>query len=494
MLNIAMRTMMFVILASSAAATDKPLVQCSVPVDVEFIVTAGLRQPEFNEVTKPGQQHWSAYKCQMHVQEREDGAVEDLLFPSDVPLAYQQWGFSRQLLSVSNSTDDDNETESTTTSPPATITSTAATQSSTTANLTGNSTTNLTKAPVSAEIAGACRWKSWTAGLFSLSLSMSLPVALAAPGTFMVPSQPRKLTAQIDVVEVLMPCSAMSGPLRDLDGDGTVDCLMTKEQHEVAVSVPEVDGTWHIVTAHSVSSGSSPSEASPSQESITIDGGVLCTESSPTIQWDKEKLPLALTHVEAFTHDAKPCGSGEVCQATMWAFDLTYPASSCTPGIAAWAQPCSAKLLADGTLVLLRGPAVPLGSGARQPPLMINVADSADALPFANGLAAATGSRFEVLLLRKFEEVSIQELPIQWGRQLLSASNFSDDDNETDITTTQPPPATTSTAGATTTANSSGNSTNATTTQKVKSAEIAHALNLQVGFPVLLCLMVYLLN
>jgi hypothetical protein len=264
----------------------------------------------------------------------------------------------------------------------------------------------------------------------------------------MVPSQPQKVATQVDVVEVLMPCSTLLDPLRDLDGDGTFDCKITQEQHEVAVSISELDGTWHIVSAQSVSSESLSSEDCNSQDSITIGGGAWCVDSSETAQWeyqlnelDKEKLPLALTNVAHFNNDAKPCRSEEACEATMWTFDLAYPVSSCTPGIAGWVQPCSAKLLADGTLVLVRGAPVQTGSTVRRPPLLVSVAHVADALPFANGLAVATQSSFKVLLLHKHhgllrDAFRSQDahgngiVPMQ--HELQSNSNYDEDTHSTD--------------------------------------------------------------
>jgi len=491
-----------------AAATEQPLVQCAVPVHVRFIVSAQQLQPEFSEDIRPGQKHWSAYKCQMNVADI-DG-----------------FGEARMLQFASNYSDDENETTTTTTS-----TTTTSTMNSSAPSVIVNET-------VAAELGGSCGLKAWASGLLSLGLSLSLPVAEAAPGPFMAPSQPQKVKELVEVVVVLMPCSALLDPLRDLDGDGAFDCKVTQEQNNIAESLSEVDGTWHILSAQSVSSGGLPSEHPLHANSITLGGGAMCVDSSKDARWadkleqiDKAQLPLVLTNIARFTHDAKPCVSEKACEASMWSFDLAYPASSCTPEVASWVQACTAKLLPDGTLVLVRGAPVQSGSSARRPPLMASVSYAADALPFANGLAAATQSSFEVLILHKYQgtlhdafrrgdadgngmlSYSEFQMAIANGacvaassepsssvpsarqlqsssnsdvhiidvdiiaelRQLQSDTNFSEDDNET-ITVT-----------AATTVNSTVNSTAAVTVAPAE-AETGQARDLRVWSTIFFCL------
>jgi len=502
MMNTSIQASMLVVFVALATAAEQPLVTCGVPVDVKFIVTPGQVEPEFNAATRPGQKDWSAYKCEIHVEAMDVNSNAAV----------------RQLGSSSGSSDDLNETNMTNIS----ITTTTSTTTST-IRASGNhschnctnstqNTTNATKASkvVHAELGGACGWKTWSTGLFSLGLSLSLPVATAAPGSFRVPSLPQKVATQVDVVEVLMPCASLLDPLRDLDGDGMVDCKRTQEQHKISVSVPEVDGTWKILSAQSASSGGLVSERHLSQESLTISGGAWCRDSTEIAQWEdqmnlltKEKLPLALTNVARFTNDAKACKSEEACEATMWSFDLEYPVSSCTPEIGSWVQPCSAKLLADGTLVLVRGAPALTGSDVRRPPLLVNVAHATDALPFANGFAAATQSSFEVLLLHKqhgvlhnaFLSADTESAEV---RQLQSNSNSSEYENETSASASpSPAPSPNAVTDASEDESSEGeNSTTTTTSMNTSTlkveAELGQASSLGVLSPCFLCLIVRL--
>jgi hypothetical protein len=305
---------------------------------------------------------------------------------------------------------------------------------------------------------------------------------------------------------------------------------VTQEQNSIAVSVPEIDGTWHVLSAQSVSAGNSPSERRLPRDSITIGGGAWCVDPSKTVRAEstldhlvKEELPLALTNVARFTHDAKPCGSTQPCEASMWSFDLAYPSSSCTPEVVGWIQPCTAKLLPDGTLVLLRSAPTQISNKMRRPPLMSAMMDAKDALSFANGVAAATDSSFEVLLVQKHHSLSSGSVGVLpgaqsdnteyllalniWGklqsdstdtdaqsstevRQLQSSSsvdnssNSTDEENETTTTST--------TSTATTTTTSAVNITNTTANLSALNstevqAEIGHASDLRLWSTAFLC-------
>jgi hypothetical protein len=495
-------TVYSLVLISLTAATAKPLVQCDVPVEVKFIVTPQQLQPGFKEASMPGQKHWSAYGCTMNIAAGNADSNPQ----------------GRQL-SSSNSFDDENVT---TTNETEIATTTAATvvydTTSTTVSNTNN--TNSTTVEAEGEVGGACSWNMWTTGVFSLGVSLSLPVAAAAPTDFMAPHQPRKVVEQIDVVEVLMPCSALRDPLSDLDGDRALDCKMTEEQNAVAEPVPEVEGTWHIQSAQSVSLAVSFENKFP-QDSITMGGGAWCMDSSEMALGEA----AALTNVLRFTHDGKPCGAKQACEASMWSFDLAYPQSSCTPEVAGWVKPCTAKLLADSTLVLARGAPEELvmqtGKNAGRPPLMTSVIHATDVIPFANGLAAATQSSFEVLVLNKhrvldafqkdvddfsdLKDVSslasvMMNAGIPPARQLESSSNNTDDENETTITTTEATVTTTVAAvvynTTTTAANASSNITTTnmtTTTEDVGEGEVGRAQSWGMWTIGFLCLCLRLL-
>jgi hypothetical protein len=219
----------------------------------------------------------------------------------------------------------------------------------------------------------------------------------------------------------------------------------------------------------------------------------------------KEQLPLALTNVASFTHDGKACSTEKPCEATMWSFDLAYPTSSCTPEVMGWVQPCVAKLLPDGTLVLLRGAHVQSGINVVRPPLMGTMNHASEALSFANGVAAATQSSFEVLLLHKHRSISSGFSDVFVGapqlrsdstaddvnsiakvRQLQSSTNSSDDDNETATTTTTT--TTTSTAAVNTTTNTSNTTANLSELNNTVSAEIGQAHDLRLWSTSFLCL------
>jgi len=174
----------------------------------------------------------------------------------------------------------------------------------------------------------------------------------------------------------------------------------------------------------------------------------------------KEQLPLALTNVVRFAHDGKPC-SAEPCEATMWSFDLAYPSSSCTPEVVGWIQPSVAKLLPDGTLVLLKGAAVQGGTDVRRPPLLATVENAAEALQFVSVFSAGTDSSIEVLLLSKYQSVSsgfsnVDPSPSSAEVRQLQSSNSSDEDDDNETTTV------TTTTAATTTTTSVTNVTNVT--------------------------------
>jgi len=299
----------------------------------------------------------------------------------------------------------------------------------------------------------------------------------------MAPHVPQKVADLIDVVEVLLPCSAMLDRQKDLDGDGELDCKMTQEQSEMAESVPEVQGTWQILSARSASSGNILADQHLNYASITMGSGAWCVDSSEmwspqrvneVDQVAKDQLPLAFTKVVRFTASGKECRSHEPCDAAMWSFDLAYPTSGCTPGIAGWVQPCTAKLLADGMLVLIRGALVHLGTSTQRPPIMTGVANAADAFTFVNGLAAATGSHFEVVLLQKnsrmFHDVHAFDAVNDGDhgsvpRQLQFDSNSSDDDlNDTTIITTTASTATSTTTSSTSTTTPTTTTTTTTTT------------------------------
>jgi len=299
----------------------------------------------------------------------------------------------------------------------------------------------------------------------------------------MAPHQPRKVTEQANAVEVLMPCSALHDPLSDLDGDGALDCKMTEEQNAVAESLPEIQGTWHILSSQSVSSGNLILANRQPQESITMGGGALCVDASATAPWEA----AVFMNVERFTHDAKPCGTNQACEASMWSFDLAYPESACTPELAGWVQPCTAKLLA-GTLMLVRGARVQTGKSAGRPPLMASVTHATDAFPFASGLTAATRSNFEILLLNKYQ--SIVEV-----RHLQSSVNSSEDDNETTTITSTPSTTTTirdddneTTTIITTTIPASNATANSSKLNKTVSAELGHAQSWYVWTTGFVCL------
>merc|ERR1719498_942679 len=100
---------------------------------------------------------------------------------------------------------------------------------------------------------------------------------------------------------------------------------MTEEQSAIAESVPEVEGTWRILSAHSTFVGRLLSVERLPSDRITMSSGAWCTDSSKTAPWEA----AALTNVVSFTHDAKPCGRKQPCDASMWNFDLAYPESAC---------------------------------------------------------------------------------------------------------------------------------------------------------------------
>jgi hypothetical protein len=331
----------------------------------------------------------------------------------------------------------------------------------------------------------------------------------------MMPHQPRKLDELPDVVEVVMPCSALLDPLKDLDGDGAFDCKLTQEQSSIAMSVPEVEGNWHVLSAQSVSSLNPPSLHHLNGDSITIGGGAWCMEPSQFARLAKRldfltqtELPLALATVERFTHDGQVCSTEKSCEASMWSFDLAYPTSSCTAGVVGWTQPCIAKLLPDGTLVLLRGAATQSGVDVQRPPLLSALSDVDDALSFASGVAAATQSSFEVLILKKrnigLSAVLAEERKLAGNfaevRQLQASdvsnfSNSSDDEDETSTTvttTSSSPVSVTTTVNATTNATTNG-TTNATTTvnvselEPVVAAELGQASGLRVWSTAFFC-------
>jgi cytoskeletal protein RodZ len=488
-----------------SAATEEQLVRCGLPVHVKFIVSPEQHEPAFKEPSKHGQKHWSAYRCEMN-----EAEARHLQATS----------------STDNSTDDDaNETTTATT----TTTSPTTTTSANTTNVTNANTTTTSpntsgllalNETVNAELGGAHCWKTWTSGLLSLGLSLSLPVAHAAPGAFMMPSQPRKLDDLPDVVEVLMPCSALLDPLKDLDGDGALDCKVTQEQSSIAVSVPEVEGNWRVLSAQAVSSSNPTSNRHLPRDSITIGGGAWCVEPAQTARLAsklellaQEELPLALTNVARFTHDGQVCSMEKSCEASMWSFDLAYPSSSCTPEVVGWIQPCMAKLLPDGTLILLRGAPTLSGGDVHRPPLMAALSDVKDALSFVNGVAAATRASFEVLILKKhstgLNAVLLAEQKLQSAgandgndnfaevRQLQASSdpsnfsNSSDDDDETSTTSTTPTTTSSSPVNITTTANTTTNATaNATTTvngTEEVAAELGQARDLRLWSTAFFC-------
>jgi hypothetical protein len=208
------------------------------------------------------------------------------------------------------------------------------------------------------------------------------------------------------------------------------------------------------------------------QESITMGGGAWCVDASATAPWEA----AAFMNVERFTHDAKPCGTNQACEASMWNFDLAYPESSCTPELAGWVQPCTAKLLADGTLMLVRGARVQSVKTAGRPPLMAAVTHATDALPFASGLTAATQSSFEILVLNKYQ--SIAEV-----RQLQSSVNSSEDDNETSTISTTTTPNTTTTITTTNTANVSlvNNSNKSKSTGNLSALNKSKSVDAELG-------------
>jgi cytoskeletal protein RodZ len=483
----------FLGLATSAVADDQPLVRCAVPVHVKFIVTPQQLQPEF-KVQRPGQKHWSAYKCQMADQESKRSGMQMSIEDQAVDASA---AVRRLEATVNASEDDDNETTTTTTTTstatPTTTTNATATNGTNSTNVTTNtsSTTvdlSVLNETVNAELGGAHCWKTWATGLLSIGLSLSLPVAEAAPGAFMARSQSKRLDELTDVVEVHMPCSALMDPLRDLDGDGELDCKVTQEQNSIAEFVSEVDGTWHVLSAQSVPNTALNTKHQLAKDSITIGGGAWCVDPSQNAKQlnnlAKEQLPLALTKVARFTHDGTVCRTDEPCEATMWSFDLAYPTSSCTPEVVGWVQPCSAKLLPDGTLVLLRGAPVQSGSDARRPPLMATINEATEALSFANGVSAATGTSIEVLLLQKHHSISSGSNDVHdivEVRQLQSISNSSDEDNETSTTTS--PTTSTITANTTTTANTTSNTTlnTTTTTTTGNLTELNNTVNAELG-------------
>jgi len=457
-------------LVTLTAASEQPLVKCTVPVHVKFIVSPEQLQPEFKEEIKQ-------FDCKMNLAAMDVDGIAEV----------------RQLQSSSNSSDDDDDygdENATNATAPATGTATK----------TNSSDLSALNQAVDAEMGGAHCWKTWTTGLLSLGLSLSLPVAEAAPGAFRVPSRPQKLKDLTEVVEVLMPCSALFDPLRDLDGDGTFDCKITQEQNAIAESVPEIDGTWHVLSAQSVSGEGLDVEERIPGDSIAIGGGAWCMDPSQNSRWEdklehlaKEELPVVLTNVASFAHDGTFCSSEKLCEATMWSFDLAYPASSCTPGVAGWIQPCTAKLLPDGTLVLVRGASVRSGSKTHRPPLMAALTHATDALPFTNGLAAATQSSFEVLLLHKhFENGAYVTTSSHPAARQLQSSGDSSDDNETLSNETSSSTNETSSNESTTTKTSSTTTANATTTanladlNKTVAAEIGQARGLHVWSTALL--------
>eukprot|EP00746_Dinoflagellata_sp_MGD_P166270 gnl/MRDRNA2_/MRDRNA2_96043_c0_seq1.p1 gnl/MRDRNA2_/MRDRNA2_96043_c0~~gnl/MRDRNA2_/MRDRNA2_96043_c0_seq1.p1 ORF type:complete len:375 (+),score=91.37 gnl/MRDRNA2_/MRDRNA2_96043_c0_seq1:164-1126(+) len=255
----------------------------------------------------------------------------------------------------------------------------------------------------------------------------------------MARSQGRKLAELTEVVEVLLPCNALFDPLQDLDGDGAIDCKVTQEQNAIAELVPEIEGTWRVLST--LSSGTMNAEHLP-KDSLTIGGGALCV-ATEQLPWTlsnvpKEQLPLALANVVRFTNDGKPCSADKPCQATMWSFDLAYPSSSCTPEVVGWIQPSVAKLLPDGTLVLLRGAAVQGGADARRPPLMETIESAAGALQFASGLSAS-GLNIEVLLLSTYHNSASGSNNVLYfyteARHLQSSSSSSDEDNDNETST-----------------------------------------------------------
>jgi hypothetical protein len=214
-----------------------------------------------------------------------------------------------------------------------------------------------------------------------------------------------------DVIDVLVPCAALISPLYDLDGDGQLDCKMTKEQSLIAQAIPALEGNWKVAGAHTVAHGRRLATTKLQGDNITFTDGAMCTDVPADAHWSfshqKEKielfqnlLPLAAANVAGFTHNGKRCEEDN-CEATMWSFDLTYPSSGCTPDLPGWVRPCTAKMMPNGQLVLIRGESATAGTVATRPPLLEDIESVHDVLPFANGLAAAAQSEFEVLVLQK---------------------------------------------------------------------------------------------
>jgi len=306
----------------------------------------------------------------------------------------------------------DNATTTTTAAPTQAATTTAASNSSSgnsssSSSSNGTASGNSTTPPPSTSAAAAADGSTTaakvseaeTTGCFATvfnplvaGMSLSLPFVMADDAQ----------TKKLDRVDVLLPCGALTSALKDLDGDGSLDCTMTKEQSEIATVVPALDGSWKVSAAHTVAHGRRL--ASPHHEDVTFDSGAMCMDKISGAEKDLSKtLPTAVANVAGYTHQGKHC---EADEASMWSFDLTYPASTCTPGLGGWVRPCTAKMMPDGKLVLIRGQVTQAGNVAQRPPLMEDIEAVHDVLPFANGLAAAAQSEFDILVLHKSSHVN----------------------------------------------------------------------------------------
>jgi hypothetical protein len=212
------------------------------------------------------------------------------------------------------------------------------------------------------------------------------------------------------VVDVLLPCDSLMYPLKDLDGDGQLDCTMTKEQSEIGTVIPALAGSWKVAAAHTVAHGRRLVEHKHLGDNMTFDAGAMCMDTSDVkdafkhsgehVEFLQRALPTAVANVGSFNHKGERC-EGAACEASMWTFDLTYPASACLPNLPGWVRPCSAKMMPNGQLVLIRGEITTAGSVAQRPPLMEDIEVVHDILPFANGLAAAAQSQFDITILQK---------------------------------------------------------------------------------------------